>query len=33
MIADQIVGRPRAFRPVQGTAIIKVSDKVASLTG
>ena len=33
MVADQIAGRPRAFRPVQGTAIIKVFDKVAALTG
>jgi NADPH-dependent 2,4-dienoyl-CoA reductase/sulfur reductase-like enzyme/rhodanese-related sulfurtransferase len=33
MVADTIAGRPRPFRAVQGTAIIKVFDKVAAVTG
>ncbi len=33
MVADQIAGRPRAFPTVQGTAIVKVFDKVAAVTG
>ena len=33
MVADDIAGNPRAFPPVQGTAIIKVFGKVAAVTG
>lgn len=33
MVADSIAGLPRPFRPVQGTAIIKVFEKVAAVTG
>ena len=33
MVADQIAGRPRAFPPVQGTAIVRVFGKVAAVTG
>jgi len=33
LVADAIAGRPRPFAPVIGTAIIKVFDKVAAVTG